>query len=383
MLGGKMSNAPRIGRRLLLGATAGMPLLGASGIRAATRAVSDGGGITDDLVKAAQREGTLTYYHVSSIDVTGEWTAIFTKRFGVQTKNVRGPGYPTWDKWLNESRVGRHICDVIQVTDPSVIEPANKDGFVAHYTPEAGPKILADMKADGVWYAIHANIMGIGWNTRKTSAAEQDSIFAQGWDALGDPRWKARYGTTTPASGGSDYVFWYMFMVALKDRYGDSWLQKIAANKPDVFISKPPMFDRLAAGEYSIIDQASQDGLTSLYLKGAPVRWTYPNPVPCNLTAQVVSANAPHPNAARLFQEWALSEEGQRGWFGMTSVLPSRPDVVDPRREAKKDWYSEAWYREPETLYLDYLHEPGFGDPAKPVIPRWNKIIGYQEGTGR
>jgi ABC-type Fe3+ transport system substrate-binding protein len=97
----------------------------------------------------------------------------------------------------------------------------------------------------------------------------------------------------------------------------------------------------------------------------------------------VISANAPHPNAARLFQEWALSEEGQRGWFEVTSVLPSRPDVVDPRRETKKDWYSEAWYREPRTLYLSYLDEPGFGDPAKPIIPRWNKIIGYQEGTGR
>ena len=111
------------------------------------------------------------------------------------------------------------------------------------------------MKADGVWYAIHANIMGIGWNTQKTSAAEQEVIFVQGWDVLGDPRWKARYGTTTPASGGSDYVFGQMFMVELNDRYGDPWLQKIAANKPDVFISKPPMFDRLAAGEYSIIDQ--------------------------------------------------------------------------------------------------------------------------------
>jgi ABC-type Fe3+ transport system substrate-binding protein len=361
----------------------GVPLLGAGGARATTRGVSDGGGITDALVKAAQREGSLTYYHVSPIDTTGTWTAAFTKRFGIPTKNVRGPGYPTWDKWLNESRVGRHICDVIQVTDPTLIEPANKSGFVAHYTPDAGPKILPHMKVDGIWYAIHASVMGVGWNTQKTNAAEEEAIFAQDWDALGDPRWKGRYGTTTPASGGSDYVFWYMFMVELKDRYGEPWLQKIAANKPDVFISKAPMYDRLAAGEYAIIDQAGLDGLTALYLKGAPVRWTFPDPVPCSMTAQVVSANAPHPNAARLFQEWALSEEGQRGWFEVTSVLPSRPDVVDPRREAKKDWYGESWYREPKTLYLSYLDEPGFGDPAKPVIPRWNKIIGYQEGMGR
>ncbi len=359
-----MPQMPVIGRRALLAGAAASPLLGVAPATAATHGVSEGG-ITDALVAAAQKEGMLTYYHVTSIDETGRWTAQFTKRFGVQTKNVRGPGYP------------------IQVTDPSIIEPANKEGFIAHYTPEAGSAIFPHMKTDGVWYAIHANIMGIAWNPQRATATEQDSIFAQGWDALGDPRWKGRYGTTTPASGGSDYVFWYMFLVEMEDRYGDPWLRRIAANKPDVFISKPPMFDRLAAGEYAIIDQASLDGLTSLYLKGAPVRWTFPDPVPCNLTAQVVSANAPHPNAARLFQEWALSAEGQRAWFDVTSVIPSRPDVQDPRKAAKKDWFGEPWYREPQTLYLDYLQQPQFGDPKKPIIPRWNKIIGYQQGTGR
>jgi iron(III) transport system substrate-binding protein len=378
-----MTSPHPLGRRALLGAAAGLALAGERRAHAATRGVSDGGGITDALVRAARREGTLTYYHVTSIDITGGWTSVFTKRFGIETKNVRGPGYPTWDRWLNESRVGRHICDAIQVTDPSLIDPADKEGFVAHYTPAAGPAILPDMKEDGVWYALHANIMGIAWNTQKANAADAASIPAQGWDALGDPRWKGRYGTTTPASGGSDYVFWYMFMVEMNDRYGDPWLAKLAANKPDVFISKPPMFDRLAAGEYAIIDQASQDGITSLYLKGAPIRWTFPDPVPTNLTAQCISANAPHPNAARLFHEWALSEEGQRAWFDYTSVLPSRPDVADPRRAAKRDWYGESWYREPKTLYLAYLHEPAFGDPKKPIIPRWNRIFNYQAGTGR
>ena len=64
-------------------------------------------------------------------------------------------------------------------------------------------------------------------------------------------------------------------------------------------------------------------------------------------------------------------------------MLPSRADVVDPRRETRKDWYAEDWYREPKTLYLDYLHDPAFGDPAKPIIPRWNQVIGYQTGNAR
>src|SRR5260370_962786 len=96
-----MPQMPVIGRRALLAGAAASPLLGVAPATAATHGVSEGG-ITDALVAAAQKEGMLTYYHVTSIDETGRWTAQFTKRFGVQTKNVRGPGYPTWDKWLNE-----------------------------------------------------------------------------------------------------------------------------------------------------------------------------------------------------------------------------------------------------------------------------------------
>src|SRR5580704_11716514 len=116
-------------RQNIIAGAAGLILSRSVSGRAATRAASDGG-VTDELIEAAQKEGSITYYHVTPIDVTNSWTEAFSQKYGIPTKNVRGPGYPTWDKWLNESRVGRHICDVIQVTDPSVIEPANKGGFV-------------------------------------------------------------------------------------------------------------------------------------------------------------------------------------------------------------------------------------------------------------
>jgi iron(III) transport system substrate-binding protein len=364
-------------RRGIIAGTAALILSRSFSGRAATHAASDGG-VTDELIKAAQKEGSITYYHVTPIDVTNSWTKAFSQKYGISTKNVRGPGYPTWDKWLNESRVGRHICDIIQVTDQSIIQPADKEGFVAHYTPTAGAAIYPNMKQDSIWYALHAGFMGIGWNTARATEAEGRSIREQGWNALADPRWQHRYGTTTPASGGSDYTFWYLFMVEMKDRYGDPWLRKLAANQPDIFISKPPMIDRLAGGEYAIVDQASQDSMTEQWLKGAPVRWHFPDPTPATLLAQVVSANAPHPNAARLFHEWSLTPDGQLEWFKYMSVSPSRADVVDPRKAAKKDWYAEDWYADPTNLYLAYLNEPEYGNPAKPIIARWNEIFGYQ-----
>ena len=333
------------------------------------------------LVAAARKEGTLTIYTPSEIDMMVNWCASFTRSYGVQVKAVRGPGYPMFDRWLNEERVGRHFADVIQTSDSTLLDSAPTQGFIATYKPAADPAIYPHMKRSGVWYALHVGYMGIGYNTNRLVGDDEQFIHAHGWDALADPRWRGRCATTAAASGGSTYAYDFMFMVALKDRYGEPFLRKWAANKPEIYISKPPLFDRLAAGQYAIADEATAADLESLYLKGAPVRWVFPDPTPAILTSQGISAHAPHPNAARLFSEWSLSVPGQTAWLKYESSGPTRPDVVDPRKANKRDWFAEPWYTDPKTLYLDYLKDPAFADPVKPLIAAWNAIFGYGDAA--
>ena len=87
---------------------------------------------------------------------------------------------------------------------------------------------------------------------------------------------------------------------------------------------------------------------------------------------------APHPNTARLFQDWSVSAEGQAEWLNYITAGLGRSDVADPRRQQKKDWFAEAWYQDPKSLYTAFLKEPAFADPKKPVIAEWNQIMGYQ-----
>ena len=333
-----------------------------------------------ELVKAAKAEGTLSYYHNSDIDTTARWTAAFTNTYGVATKNMRLPSYPLYDRWLNEERVGRHVADLIQITDPTLLSAAAKQGFIAHYAPAGGAQVDPGLKEEGIWYALTVDYMGIGYNAQKVTPEEEKLLHDAGWDALADPRWKGRFGTATPASGGSSYAFCYMFLVALKDRYGEAWFRKLAANAPDIYASKAPLFERLAAGEYAIMDQGSQGTLTDLYLKGAPVRWVFPAPTPAAATVQSISAKAPHPNAARLFQEWSVSAEAEALWISLVAAGPSRPDVIDVRKRDHKDWFAQSWFAEPTKLYDEYLKDPAFADPKKPVIAQWNDIFGYQGG---
>ena len=366
--------ATALGRRRLL--RAGLGSLVALG---AWRAFAADAPPSDALIAAARAEGTLTFYTPAEIDMVANWSAVFTRLYGVQVKTMRGPSYPMFDRWLNEERVGRHFSDVVQISDPTLLNTAFEQGFIARYTPAADAMIYPDMKRSGVWYAARVGYMGIAYNAQRTSADDEQFLHAQGWDALADPRWQGRCATTAAASGGSTYAYDFMFMVGLKDRYGAPFLRKWAANKPEIYISKPPLFDRLVAGQYAIADEATGGDLNALFLKGAPIRWVFPDPTPAVLSAQGISAHAPHPNAARLFTEWSLSAAGETAWLVNESSGPSRPDVVDPRKAARQAWFAEPWYSDPKTLYLDYLKDPAFADPAKPLIAEWNAIFGYGE----
>jgi iron(III) transport system substrate-binding protein len=364
-------------RRILQSsALAAVATLGLSLFANAALAQSGSGQPSAELIAAAKAEGTLTYYHTTAIDPTGIWTAEFTKKYGITTRNVRGPSYPLWERWLTEERVGQHIADVVQITDTVLIEAAHKEGLIANYTPPSGSGIRPEMKKEGVWYTLFVNAMGIAWNSSKVTPEEEKLIREGGWNVLTDPRWKGRIATGTPASGGSSYSYVYMFLGGKRDQFGPDFIAKMAALKPQVYESKSPMYDRLAAGEHSVVDQASQSDMGGFYQKGAPVRWVFPKPTPANLTVQTISAKAPHPNAARLFQEWAMSAEGQAAWFKVSSVASARPDTVDPRKAAKADWYKEPWYADPEELYINYLNDPGYVDPEKPIIAEWNQIFG-------
>ncbi len=372
---------PEFGRRSLLGAAAALGV--GLTANAARTAAQPGAGITDELIKAAKSEGAITYYHTSDLGLTAKWVGGFTRKYGVSVKTIRGPSYPLYDRWLNEERVGRHIADVIQISDPTLFPAAVKEGFIATYSPAAGTGIPDALKAEGIWYSLVIEPMGICYNTNETTAEEVKLLVDGGWNALADPRWHGRYATTTPAAGGSTYTYWYMFMQEYKDKYGEAFVRKLAAHKPTIYSSKVLAFDRLAAGEFALSDMAVQSNMTELYSKGAPVRWFFPDPTPGNPLVQIISAKAPKPNGARLFQEWSLSPEGQAEYLKYSSVYPSNPSVTDPRKLAKTDWYAQNWYADPTELYMSFMKEPAYADPAKPLIPVWNQIFGYQNESAQ
>jgi len=68
----------------------------------------------------------------------------------------------------------------------------------------------------------------------------------------------------------------------------------------------------LAAGEFPLVLNTYLHNVEDIKRKGAPVDWTVQDPVFTKFQPLGIGAKAQHPNAAKLFADFMLSEEGQK-----------------------------------------------------------------------
>src|SRR5690606_18720788 len=132
-----------------------------------------------------------------------------------------------------------------------------------------------------------------------------------------NPVFKGRVGIMNAATGGgSTYIPFYVTY----SLYGKEFMEKFAALEPRIFTSVNLLGAALASGDIDVAMAISETPLTVLYEQGAPIQWIAPQPAAGALTGQAISASAPHPNAARLYQEYAFADEGYGAWqiFGGT-----------------------------------------------------------------
>ena len=148
---------------------------------------------------------------------------------------------------------------------------------------------------------------------------------------------------------------------------GEDYWAKQAATKPKLYPSGAPLSDSLVRGEvtiaplvYNIIYPKERDG--------APVKTFFPpEGVPIVPYGSGIPKTAQNPNAARLYLEWQLSEEGQIYSIKQHGNLTSLK--VPPLMPAGMTRDTKVWvpkFEEFEALYGKWIEE-------------WNKVYGYRQ----
>jgi iron(III) transport system substrate-binding protein len=292
-----------LSRRLLLGSLGGLT---AGGLGFATRpAHAD----LATLEKAAKAEGALTWYIAQLDTETAERMGrAFSARYpGITVSVIRTTGQVAYERLLQDLKNNAPQCDVFSSTDIAQYPALKKRGALANFTPEGAAGLLpaAAATVDPGFYYPSAMI---GHLIIYNSAKVKPEDAPKAWTDLLDPKWKDRVATGHPAFSGCTGVW----CVALRKVYGWSYFEKLAKNNPRVGRSGNDPVTLVNAAE-CLVGPAPSGTAFQQVDRGNPIMPVYPSDgATLCVGPSSVMASAPHPNAARLFQEWLIGDEYAR-----------------------------------------------------------------------
>ncbi|HET6504882.1 MAG TPA: substrate-binding domain-containing protein [Amycolatopsis sp.] len=365
-----------LSRRGLLslgGGIVGAALLGTAGCGTGANSSSSAPASGPADVAKAKKDGQVVVYTGAGEDSVVGWAKHFTDKYGIQVKVVRKATYPLWQQWQTELKAGKHLADILMISDKTLFDTAIGQKQLMNFSPTSSDDYDATYTKPGWYYPLQLVSLGIVYNTKVNSPADIEFIKQQGFNALPDPRFKGVEPVVSPASGGTDYTWWYLLMQVQAEKYGDDFVKKMAALSPKVYTSTLPVYSQVESGQYRVAGAASESSLGLDWSRGAPIRWTFPDPTPVNTLTQAVAATAPHPNAAVLFQEWATTVEGEEAWYDGNWSLgaPMNSKAKDVRDFSKADWYQA-----PKNVYTQWATDPNYAKMQSSLISHWTSLMG-------
>lgn len=273
------------------------------------------GGSIDSLAEAAKKEGSLVLYSAEVQSDIDRITKAFTDEYGIPVEVVRLSTGELNQRFSGEADAGSVAADVLISTDPRMYSD-NADWF-AQIDDESVPGI-ADYPEESVTDTAYASLIyvySIAYNNQTLSEAEAPTS----WEDLLDEKYSGQLlmndVRATPA-----YIAW---LDALDKRFGDEYLEKLGEAGAELAPTASTGAQQLAAGEFAVNFPSQPHQTLTLAESGAPLG---NNPIDDPSIAYAnylgVSADAPHPNAARLFAAWRLTDDGQDALCAGTYATP-------------------------------------------------------------
>lgn len=293
---------------------------------------------TTDLATAAAKEGTVTWYTTFSDDDVQPMVKAFNQKYpAITVKPLRLSADQIPARIITEQRGRQYSADVVSGDSPQVAQILQASALQP-YTPKDSAQLPAGMGMpkgyEGIVYIVTTTL---AYNP--TVVAQDHLPVPTSVQSFTDPAWKGKFSIDPSA------VNWYDSLV--KGMGHDKALALLTAlgNNTPVFVeSHTQALTDVQAGEPAGAVTAYGYKASSMQKKTPDtVKFINSNPLPSSLTLIDVVKNAPHPAAARLFEDWIVSQAGQQAVVDITNHTSLRTDVTnDPAVWDPSKW-APAW----------------------------------------
>lgn len=316
-----------------------------------------------DIAKA-ETEGAFTLY--STDPEKGQVALLkgFTDQFPkIKTAYVRLQAGALYAKLRAERNAKTYLADVLTISDMGMVQDFHRNnGFQQYVSPEMTAfKTEYKSKPEGFWTWGCIIASGIAYNPNIVKPEDAPKK----WEDLLDPKWKDAMNVKV-SNSGLQMSAWYV----LKPILGDAYFNKLGDNKPRAFDSYVQQYGRIIDGQDKAIMAAQYSGFVEFKAKGAPIAFVAPETgLPSAQQTVGIVADAPNPNAARLFMDWFLSAAGQKVYAEVLFNHSPREDVAPPPGALP--------IKEMKLLFpQDY---DDFEKKRPEFVKEWDKIIGARK----
>ena len=263
----------------------------------------------DDLIAAAQAEGELTVYGSCEEEYLAAACQHFQEVFGikvnyqrlstgeVQAKIEEEKGNPSADVWFGGT------------TDPYNV--VAKEGLLEPYAAQNASHLLSDMykDPDGNWYGIYKGILGFMVNTDELARMNLEA--PADWQDLLKPEYKGLVWLSNYNTAGTAKLVINTMIQKYGHDEGIQYLVDLDKNIEVYTKSGSGPSKNVGTGECVIGIGFLHDGITQIIDNGYDnIELIIPSSgTSCEIGATAIFKGAAHPNAAKLWIEYALSPD--------------------------------------------------------------------------
>lgn len=228
------------------------------------------------------------------------------------------------------------------------------EGLLQPYKPkgiDAIPAKYAD--PEGFWTGIDVDFIGIASN--KTFLKEKGLKAPTSWEDLIKPELSGQICLGSPATSGTGYVFVATILQVMGQEKGWDYLKRFNANVSQYTRSGIGPTQLVGRGEVGVGILFAHDILGSIH-KGFPIEMSLPaEGTGYDLFCAVMLKDAPEPDAAKAFLDWAITPASQEALAASEYFdVPTNPkanvhDLVKPFANAKLIDFDFAWAGSSQT----------------------------------
>jgi iron(III) transport system substrate-binding protein len=290
----------------------------------------------DALVAAAKREGTLNLS--THPDLVAGMAPQFEAEFGIKIETLVGGGSEVAPKITNEFSAGQYNWDVLVHGTTTLLTsfmPQN------HLQPIEPLLILPEVKDPSKWRGGAMDLLDPNKTVLSMTPFQRGTLFVnpqtlnpeeiKSYRDLLDPKFRGKMVVDDPNRSGPGQATFTFFL--LHPDLGPDFIREFAKQEPILSRDYAQELDMVGQGRV-LISVGTADVVAEQRKKqGVPIEIVDPRQIkegsdvsPAN-GAVGIFARAPHPNAAKLFLNWLLTQRGQTAFARQTGYVSSRLDV--------------------------------------------------------